>query len=64
MLMGPGGDFQILQMMVAETDNWGLAREIPCYHEIDNNISTLANKLKAYQWDIDAAWANLMGCES
>jgi hypothetical protein len=28
MLMGPGGDFQILQQAMADTDNWGLAREI------------------------------------
>jgi hypothetical protein len=28
LLTGPGGEFQILQQAVADTDNWGLARKI------------------------------------
>jgi hypothetical protein len=31
MLTGPGGNFHILQTMVAETNDWGLAREIMRY---------------------------------
>jgi hypothetical protein len=64
MLTGPRGNFQILQTTVAEMDNWGLAREIAQYHELDDNIMALATKLKAYQWDINTTRANLMGCES
>jgi hypothetical protein len=64
MLTGPGGNFQILQTIVAKTDDWGLAREIARYHELNNNITMLAVKLKAYQQDINTTRANLMGCES
>jgi hypothetical protein len=54
MLTGPGGNFQILQQAVAETDNWGLACEIMHYHEINNDITVLTIKLEQYQQDIDA----------
>jgi len=64
MLTGPGGDFQILQTTVADTNDWGLACEIMQYREIDDNITTLVVKLEGYQRDIDATWASLMSCES
>jgi hypothetical protein len=64
MLTGPGGDFQILQTTVADTNDWGLACKIMHYCKIDNNITALAVKLEGYQHDIDAAWASLMSCES
>jgi hypothetical protein len=51
MLTGPSSDFQILQMMVADTNNWGLAREITQYHEIDDDIMALVVKLEGYQCD-------------
>jgi hypothetical protein len=44
-----GGNFHLLQNMVAETDDWGLAREITCYRQIDDDITHLAVKVKEYQ---------------
>jgi hypothetical protein len=35
-----------------------------CYWEIDDDVTTLAVKLKEYQHDLDAAQASLMLCES
>jgi hypothetical protein len=64
MLTGPGGDFHILQTTVADTDNWGLAREITQYREINDDIIHLAVKIEEYQRDLEAAWASLTACES
>jgi hypothetical protein len=64
MLTGPGSDFHILQTMVAETDDWGLACEITCYCEINKDVTVLAVKIEEYQQDLDAAHASLMSCES
>jgi hypothetical protein len=64
LLTGPGGDFFILQNMVGNLDDWGLAHEITHYQEINNEITALAMKFQTYQWDIDAARASLMLCES
>jgi hypothetical protein len=64
MLTGPGGDFQILQQAVADTDDWGLACEIACYCKIDDNITAVAIKIEQYQRDLDAARAHLSFCES
>jgi hypothetical protein len=49
MLTGPRGDFQLLQQTVANTGDWGLAQEIACYHEINDNIN--------------ATQASLISCE-
>jgi hypothetical protein len=49
LLTGLGGDFHLLQNTVAETDDWGLAREITCYWQIDDDITHLAVKVKEYQ---------------
>jgi hypothetical protein len=57
MLMGPGGDFQILQQAVADTDDWGLARKIARYRKTDNDIMAIAIKIKQYQHDLDTAQA-------
>jgi hypothetical protein len=64
MLTGPGGDFHILQTTMADTDDWGLVREITCYREIDDDITHLAVKVEEYQWDLEVAQANLTSCES
>jgi hypothetical protein len=64
MLMGPGGDFQILQQAMADTDDWGLACEIACYRKLNDNITAVAIKIKEYQHDLDAARACLGSCES
>jgi hypothetical protein len=44
--MGPGGDFQILQQAVADTDDWGLAHEIAHYHVLDDDVTTVAIKIE------------------
>jgi hypothetical protein len=64
MLTGPGGDFQILQDAVADTRDWGYAREIARYRELDYNILAVAVKIEEYQCDLDAAHARLGSCES
>jgi hypothetical protein len=64
MLTGPGGDFHILQTTVADTDDWGLAREITWYREIDDSVTHLAIKIKEYQQDLEVAQASLTACES
>ena len=48
MLTGPGGDFHILQKTVADTNDWGLAQEITCYHKLNNNITAVAIKIEQY----------------
>jgi hypothetical protein len=57
-LTGPGGDFQILQQAVADTDDWGFAREV------DHDIAAVAIKIEEYQRDLDAARTHLGNCES
>jgi hypothetical protein len=64
MLTGPGGDFQILQQAVADTDNWGLAHKIACYCELDNDVTVVAIEIEQYQRDLDATQARLSSCES
>jgi hypothetical protein len=64
MLTGPRGDFHILQTTVADTDDWGLAREITQYREIDDDVTHLAVKIKEYQQDLEAAQASLTACKS
>jgi len=54
MLTGPGGDFQILQQAVADMDDWGLAREVACYRELDDNITALVIKIEQYQHNLNA----------
>jgi hypothetical protein len=51
MLTGPEANFQILQQAVADTDNWGFAREITRYRLLDDNITALAVKIEEYQRD-------------
>jgi hypothetical protein len=64
MLTGPGSNFHILQTTVADTDDWGLAQEITHYREINDNVTHLAVKVEEYQWDLEAARANLTSYES
>jgi hypothetical protein len=64
MLTGPRGNFQILQTTITSTKDWGLAREITQYRDLDNDITALAIKLKAYQHNINATRADLMSCKS
>jgi hypothetical protein len=64
MFTGPGGDFHILQGAVADTEDWGLAREVARYRKLDNDITAVAIKIEEYQHDLDAARARLGSCES
>jgi hypothetical protein len=64
MLTGPGGDFQILQEAVADTGDWGYAREIAHYHMLDDEVTAMAVKIEEYQHDLNAACARLGSCES
>jgi hypothetical protein len=64
MLTGPGGNFQILQQAVANTDDWGLVCEIVHYCELDNDITAVAIKIEQYQHNLDAVCACLASCES
>jgi hypothetical protein len=64
MLISPGGDFQILQQAVADTNDWGLAQEVACYHKLNNDVTAIAIKIEQYQCDLDAIQAQLSSCES
>jgi hypothetical protein len=64
LLTGPGGDFHVLQGVVANTEDWGLAREITRYCELDNDVTAVAIKIEEYQRDLDATRARLSSCET
>jgi hypothetical protein len=49
---------------VADTEDWGLAREITRYRELDNDVTAVAIKIEEYQRDLDAARARLSSCET
>jgi hypothetical protein len=63
-LTGPGGDFQILQQAVANTEDWGFAREVARYRELDHDVTAVAVKIEEYQRNLDAARMRLGCCES
>jgi hypothetical protein len=64
LLMGPGGDFHVLQGAVADMEDWGLAREIARYRELDNDVTAVAIKIEEYQHNLDAARTRLSSCET
>jgi hypothetical protein len=64
LLTGPGGDFHVLQGTVADTEDWGLAREVARYRELDNDVTAVAIKIEEYQRNLDAARAHLSSCET
>jgi hypothetical protein len=64
LLTGPGGDFHVLQGAVADTEDWGLAREIARYRELDNDVTGVAIKIEEYQRDLNAARTRLSSCET
>jgi hypothetical protein len=51
-------------LLLANTDDWGLAQEIMRYREIDDDVTHLAVKIEEYQHDLYATRASLMSCES
>jgi hypothetical protein len=64
LLVGPGNDFQTLQKAVADLDDWGLAREICRYRELDNDITELTIKVECLQDDLESLRASKTACES
>jgi hypothetical protein len=64
MLTGPGGNFQILQEAVADTGDWGFAREVTRYRQLDDDITAVAVKIEEYQRDLDTTRTHLGSCES
>jgi hypothetical protein len=59
MLTGPSGDFQILQNAVADIGDWGFAREVTRYRQLDDDITAVAIKIEEYQCNLDAAHTRL-----
>ena len=51
MLTGPGGNFQILQDAVADTGDWGFTQEVARYHQLDDDITAVAIKLRCHRRD-------------
>jgi hypothetical protein len=64
LLTGPGGDFHVLQGAVADTEDWGLTKEIAQYCKLDDDVTAVAIKIEEYQRDLDAARAHLSSCET
>jgi hypothetical protein len=64
LLTGPGGDFHVLQGAVADTEDWGLTKEIARYRKLDDNVTAVAIKIEEYQRDLNAARARLSSCET
>jgi hypothetical protein len=49
---------------VADTEDWGLAREIARYRKLDNDVTAVAIKIEEYQRDLDTTRAHLSSCET
>jgi hypothetical protein len=49
---------------VADTGDWGYAREIAHYRMLDDKVTAVAVKIKEYQHDLDTARTRLGSCES
>jgi hypothetical protein len=64
MLTGPSGDFQILQNAMANIRDWGFAREIARYRQLNDDIMAVTIKIEEYQRDLDATHACLGCCKS
>jgi hypothetical protein len=46
LLIGPASDFVHLQHDISDLDNWGLAREIARFHELDQEATELAAQVE------------------
>ena len=54
LLIGPGSDFIHLQHDIGDLDNWGLAREIARFRELDQEAAELAVRVEVLHEELDA----------
>ena len=54
LLIGPASDFMHLQHDIGDLDNWGLAREIARFHELDQEAAELAARVDVLHEELDA----------
>jgi hypothetical protein len=55
LLIGPGSDFIHLQRDIGDLDDWGLAREIACFHELDQEAAKLAAWVEVLHEELDVS---------
>jgi hypothetical protein len=54
LLIGPTSDFVHLQHDIGDLDDWGLAREIARFHELDQEAAELAARVDVLYEELDA----------
>ena len=54
LLIGPASDFVHLQRDIGDLDDWGLAREIARFHELDQEAAELAARVEVLHEELDA----------
>ena len=54
LLIGPGSDFIHLQCDIGDLDDWGLAREIARFRELDQEAAELAARVEVLHEELDA----------
>jgi hypothetical protein len=53
LLLGPSGNFMHLQHKIKDLDDWWMAREITCFHELDQEAAELAAQVKILYEELD-----------
>ena len=53
LLLGPSSDFIHLQHEIEDLDDWGLAREITRFHELDQEATELAAQVEILYEELD-----------
>ena len=53
LLLGPSGDFVHLQHEIEDLDDWGLAREITCFHKLNQEATELAVQVEILYEELD-----------
>ena len=54
LLIGPSSNFMHLQCDIGDLDDWGLAREIAHFHELDQEATELAARVDVLHEELDA----------
>jgi hypothetical protein len=54
LLIRPSSDFVHLQHDIGDLDDWGLAREIACFHELDQEAAELTARVEVLHEELDA----------
>ena len=54
LLIRPSSDFVHLQRDISDLDDWGLAREIAHFHELDQEAAELTARVKVLHEELDA----------